>query len=407
MSKKFFQKFKFVFVAVILCIIILTVWLCTHDINKTSDNEININVAENKDEAYPEPQMPAEESVSYESAEITLLMVGDILLHTPVEEAAFQSDGSYDFGFIFANVHEEIAEADIAIVNQEVIIGGEELGISGYPAFNAPYAVGDALVEAGFDVICHGTNHALDKGKKGLLNCLNYWEENHPQAGILGIHESQEDQDEIYIWEQDDIQIAILNYTYGTNGIPLPSDMPYAVDMLTEEKVTADIRKAEEIADFTIVCPHWGTEYQLEPSAEQERWAEIFLKNGVDLVLGTHPHVIEPVEWMKDEATGNEMLVYYSLGNFVNWTSGTGAGVANRMVGGMAQVTLTQDEEKLQIKDYDIIPLVCHLEEGIEGVTVYELSEYTQELAQKNCIIRQDPSFSLEYCKELCEKVWR
>ncbi len=338
---------------------------------------------------------------------VSIIMVGDILLHTPVEKAAVQEDGSYAFDAIFANLKEDIQAADLAIVNQEVILGGEELGISGYPAFNAPYTVGDALVDAGFDVVLHGTNHALDKGKKGLLNCRSFWKETYPEIAVLGIHDSQESQDNIYIYEQGEISIAILNYTYGTNGIALPEDMPYAVDLLEEEKVIKDIRKAEELADFTIVCPHWGTEYQLKQSSAQERWAEIFVENGVDLVLGTHPHVIQPVEWVVDEETGHEMLVYYSLGNFVNWTSESGRGIANRMVGGMAQVTLTLENGEVGISEYGVEPVVCHLEQGINGVTVYKLSDYTVELAEQNQILLQDAAFSKEYCEQLCEEVFQ
>lgn len=357
-----------------------------------------------------EETTPAEDVTSseIEPPRLTLIMVGDILLHTPVEESALQEDGTYRFDAIFANLEEEIQGADLAIVNQEIILGGEELGVSGYPAFNAPYEVGDALVDVGFDVVCHGTNHALDKGKKGLLNCLSYWEENHPQIGVLGIHDSAEEQNEIYIYEENGIRVALLNYTYGTNGIALPSDMPYAVDLLEEEKVRADLAKAEEMADFTIVCPHWGTEYLLGISAQQEKWAEIFVEGGADLILGTHPHVIEPIEWVADEESGNEALVYYSLGNFVNWTSGTGSGVANRMVGGMAQVTLEMDEQgDVTISEHGILPIVCHVESGDNGVTVYALEEYTGELAGQNEIINQDAAFSLEYCEQLCEEVWK
>lgn len=348
-----------------------------------------------------------EQKPSQEPPCINLIMVGDILLHTPVEESALQEDGSYCFDKIFENTREELQAADLALVNQEVILGGEELGISGYPAFNAPYAVGDALVEAGFDVVCHGTNHALDKGKKGILNCLTFWEDNYPEVGVLGIHDRAEEEDEIYIYEQNGISIAILNYTYSTNGIAMPADMPYAVDMLNQEKVLEDIRLAEEQADFTIVCPHWGTEYRLEADSSQEKWTQLFLENGVDLVLGTHPHVIEPIEWVKDEETGREMLVYYSLGNYVNWTSSSGEGIANRMVGGMAQVTIGQNEDgKVFIEDYGVEPVVAHLEEGVNGVTVYFLDEYTEELAAANEIVKQDSAFSLQYCRELCERVW-
>ena len=193
-------------------------------------------------------------------------------------------------------------------------------------------------MEAGFDVVCQGTNHALDKGKKGILNCLSYWREEHPEIAVLGIHDSEEAASSVYIREEDGFRIAILNYTYGTNGIPLPEGMPYAVELLDKEKVAADLKEAEEKADFVVVCPHWGTEYRLEQTGEQESWAAFFAENGADLVIGTHPHVIEPVEWVEDT------LVYYSLGNFVNWTSGTGEGVKNRMVGAMAQVTIARND---------------------------------------------------------------
>ena len=350
----------------------------------------------------PEPTPePTPDPTPTPMPEVTLLMVGDILLHTPVAKSGKTEEGGYDFTAVFANLKEEIEEADLALVNQEVIIGGEELGISGYPSFNAPYELGDALSDAGFDVILHATNHTLDKGKRGLLNCMAFWEENYPEKAVLGIHDSAEDQQEIYIYEQEGIQIAILNYTYGTNGVPLPEDMPYGVDLLEKERVKVDLQKADELADFVIVCPHWGTEYRLEESKSQRDWAQLFADNGADLVIGTHPHVIEPVKWVDDT------LVYYSLGNFVNWTASSGEGIANRMVGGMAKVTVGLDESgNAVIVDYGVEPLVCHLEAGFGGVTVYPLSEYSEELAGRNEIRKQDGNFSLEYCQELAAKVF-
>ena len=348
-----------------------------------------------------------EETEPAEPPRITIRMVGDILLHDRVAQYAMQEDGSYQFDVIFDDLEEEIAEADLAIVNQEVIIAGKDFRVSGYPNFNAPFELGHALVDAGFDVVCHGTNHALDKGKAGLLSCLDFWEEAYPEIAVLGIYETAEEQDAIYIYEQDGIRIAVLNYTYGTNGIPLPADMPYAVNLLQEDKVIADIREAEEMADFTVVCPHWGTEYVLEETREQQRWVQIFLENGVDLVIGTHPHVIEPIEMIRDEETGRDMLVYYSLGNYVNWTSSSGAGIANRMVGGMAEVTVTLDERgEAFIEDYSVTALVTHLEEKVNGVFTTTLSEYSQEMSLQNKIVAQDPAFSKEYCVELCDKVW-
>lgn len=352
------------------------------------------------------PTAPIEIEENLAAPEISIIMVGDILLHTPVAESGVQENGSYNFDAIFENVKDEIAAADLSIVNQEVIIGGEELGISGYPCFNAPYELGDALAAAGFDVVLHATNHTLDKGGKGVNNCLNFWKSNYPDIAVLGMNESEEAQENnIYVYEKEGLRIAILNYTYGTNGIPMPADMPYAVNLLDEEKVAEDIRRAGELADFVIVCPHWGTEYRLTPSAEQQRWTALFLENGADLVIGTHPHVIEPIEWVRDGE--NEMLVYYSLGNFVNWTASSGEGIANRMVGGMAEVTISKNEDgEAYISSYGVEPLVCHLSEGAGGVTTYFLSEYSGQLAAENMIIRQDNEFSIEYCENLCDEVW-
>lgn len=398
------------------------------NVDNVSDAEVDVdNSAGGRDvSGEATTELPAEEGDSYTGPEITLVMVGDILLHTPVAESGIQEDGNYNFDALFANVKDEISSADLALVNQEVIIGGEDLGISGYPSFNAPYELGDALVNAGFDVVLHATNHALDQGKKGVKNCLSFWESNYPEIAVLGINGSQEAQDYIYIYEQDGIRIAILNYTYGTNGIALPSDMPYAVNLFDEERVTADIARAKEQADFVVVCPHWGTEYQLTVSREQEYWTEIFLENGVDLVIGTHPHVIEPIAWIvrdgeivetPKDTTGtfrwqgeqeDGMLVYYSLGNFVNWTASSGEGIANRMVGGMAEITIGKaGDGEAFILEYDVKPLVCHLTEGTNGVTTYLLSDYTEELAAENAILAQDGAFSKEYCEALCEEVWR
>ncbi len=361
-------------------------------------------------EAAEATEMAAAES----SDELTITMAGDVLLHTPVAEAGEDTSGDYNFDFIFDKTRDEISAADIAIVNQEVILGGEDLGVTGYPSFNAPYELGDSLVKAGFDVICHATNHALDKGKKGIINACEFWKKNYPEITVAGINETEEEYDKVRIVERNGIKVAVLNYTYGTNGISLPSDMPYAVDLLEEDKVIADLKYAEENADFTIVCPHWGTEYDHNIDSVQTKWTEIFRENGADLVIGTHPHVIQPIEMLKDsdgKITNNhgdgDMLVYYSIGNFVNWTSGTGDQVADRMVGGLANVKLGRDENgEVCIDDYSIRAIVCHVESGAENVTVYPLNEYTDSMADKNEIVKQDPDFSKVYCEALCNDIW-
>lgn len=337
---------------------------------------------------------------------IQIVMVGDMLMHEPILKSGLQEDGTYNFDHLFANVKDTIQEADLAIANQETIMGGPDFGYTGYPSFNTPYELADAEAKAGFDVLLFATNHAMDKGLRAIYNCMDYLDEKHPEMEYLGINRTQKDQNKnIYVYEKNGMKIAILNYTYGTNGIDLPGGMPYLVNLLKEQKVRANIQKAEEIADFTIVCPHWGTEYNLGISKSQEKWTNIFLEEGVDLVIGAHPHVIEPVEWITDE-NGHKMLVYYSLGNFVNGTSSTGHGVTNRMVGGIADVTLERnDAGEVEIVEYDAIEIVCHMDEGSD-YTVYYMEDYTEELASENLIRKQDSEFSKALCESVFDQVW-
>lgn len=337
---------------------------------------------------------------------IQIVMVGDMLMHEPIIKSGLQEDGSYNFDHLFVNVEDTIQQADLAIANQETIMGGPAFGYTGYPSFNTPHSLADAEAKAGFDVLLFATNHAMDKGLRAIYNCMDYIDANRPELTYLGINRSQKDQNEnIYVYEKNGMKVAILNYTYGTNGIPLPSDRPYLVNLLKEEKVRSDIQKAEEIADFTIVCPHWGTEYNLGISHDQKKWTQVFLEEGVDLVIGAHPHVIEPIEWVSDDA-GNKMLVYYSLGNFVNGTSSTGKGVTNRMVGGIADVTLKRSESGIvEVIEYDAKEIVCHMDEGTD-YTVYYMEDYTEEMASKNLILKQDSEFSKALCESVFDQVW-
>ena len=360
----------------------------------------NLKVTDTAETTQQIPETSAPETEAPEKAGITLVMVGDVLLHERVTQSGLKEDGTYNFDHLFANVKDDIESADIALVNQEVILGGSAIGLSGYPAFNGPFEVGDALVNAGFDVILHATNHALDRGSQGVLNCIGYWKTEHPDIDFIGINESQEEQDTVHICEADGMKIAILNYTYGTNGIEPPYDMPYAVNYLDEDTLARDLAYAEENADFTVVCPHWGTEYVHDPDDSQKYWADIMIENGADLIIGTHPHVIEPVEII------DGVPVFWSLGNFVNSTAEEGEGVADRMLGAMARITLDCTENgKLTVSDYGVIPLVSHVAEGT-ALTTYRLSDYTEELASENLIVNQDSSFSLPYLQGLSESIF-
>ena len=332
-------------------------------------------------------QEPTGESDTY----VDLMMVGDMLLHDYLQENGLYPDGTYNYDHWFANIASDIQEADLALVNQEVIIGGNEIGIQNYPRFNCRYEVADALAKAGFNVILHATNHTIDQGVTGVENCMNYWDNRYPDVTYLGIHRTYEEYaNDIYVYEKNGFRIAILNYTYGLNGLSLPSEKTYMVEMLSEDKVISDIQKAKAMSDFVIVCPHWGTEYVFQPDNYQKRWAQLFADNGVNLVLGTHPHVVEPVEWVVG-AEGNQTLVYYSLGNYISCQNRT-----EMMLGAMAKVRLRKDSMgNVSIVQYQAVPLVTHWGSGYASLTTYRLENYTEELAQACTFRRTDSSFSL------------
>lgn len=341
-----------------------------------------------------------------ESPQIRLVMVGDVLLHESVIDSGKQKDGSYRYDGLFANVKETIQAADMALVNQETILGGSELGLFGYPTFNSPYEIGDSEVNSGFNIILHATNHAYDMRENGVENCIRFWKTNHPDTACLGINSSQKHQDEyLYVYEKDGIRIAVLNYTYGINGGNALAERPYLINCLDKDRVVSDIARAHKQADFVIVCPHWGTEYNLGIDESQERWTQIFFENGVDLVIGAHPHAIEPIEWVTDEH-GRDMLVYYSLGNFISGIPQDGGReVLYRTLGGMAEVTIGLDADgEASIREYGITPLVTHCENG--SYTTYFLSDYTQEFAEKNEFREKIPDYSLKKYQKHVKNVW-
>lgn len=310
------------------------------------------------------------------SSSVSLLAVGDNLIHTQVIESGEKADGSLNYDFLYSNLKDEISAADIAVVNQETILGGDELGYSGYPSFNSPTEIGDALIDTGFDVVLEATNHSMDMGLEGVENTIDYWKQ-HPQITTIGINENKEESEQIKVVEKNGIKIAMLNYTYSLNGYSLPDGMPYLVNMLDKKKMAEDIKKAEETADITIVFPHWGTEYQYKASSYQEDLTDFFYEQGVDLVIGSHPHVLEPVEWI-EKGDGHRMLVYYSLGNFMSYQK-----EAPRMLGGMAELTIRKDATGTYISKAGIVPIITHFEKGYADYhyAIYKLADYNEELA--------------------------
>lgn len=313
---------------------------------------------------------------------VKLLAVGDDLIHSGLYKSGLKEDGSYNFDHLYENVKADIQAADLAIVNQETIFTYNRNDYSGYPCFADPVEIGDALVDAGFDVVTHATNHVFDRNVQGIEDTLDFWKTNHPEITVLGIHENQADADTIKTVERNGITFAMLNYTYGMNGFALPDDQPYLVDLLDREKVAADIAKAKEVSDCVIFFLHCGVEYTYDPSEETKEWVQFLLENGVDITIASHPHVLEPYVKLTRE-DGHEMLVYYSMGNFISTQD-----EYPRLIGGLAEITVELkgqgDNAKLSFEDYTLEPLYTHYNHNTGVYTVYKFSDYTDELALQN-----------------------
>ncbi len=332
---------------------------------------------------------------AFQEYDVTLMALGDNLMHMGIVQTGRQEDGTYDYSFLFQDILPYLEQADIKMINQETILGGNELGFSGFPYFNSPTEVGDAIVEAGFSVVLHATNHAADQGIKGLYHCVDYWKQ-HPEVMMTGIL-GEEDTESIPLLEVGGLTFAILNYTYGPNMEVLPSNLRGHLNMLCaynektgaidfttlNPQVIADIEEVRALADIVVVCPHWGTEYQDVPSSYQRSFAEQMAQAGADLIIGTHPHVPQPVEWVEAE-NGRKALCYYSLGNYVSTQK-----QALCMLEGMAWVTFHVTEEGVSIAEEKsgVLPLVCQYRSGpVRLDRVYTLEEYTEELAASHGI---------------------
>lgn len=211
----------------------------------------------------------------------------------------------------------------------------------------------------------------------------------HKEAVHLGTNASQADYDKITYYEKNNITFALLNYTYGTNGIDLPKDKPWLVNMMDKDKIRKDVTEARKHADVVMVFPHWGTENSHKVSDYQKEYTKLFSDLGVDIVIGSHPHVLQPVGWVTNEKSGKKMLVYYSLGNFISHQINL-----PQLCGGMAEVTIEKDNGKITISSAKLAPVVCHYSRGGNGFvfSVYKLSDYTDELtatqAQKGATVK-------------------
>lgn len=337
---------------------------------------------------------PKEEETP-QDGKLSLIAVGDNMMSDTMIAAGLQPDNSYNFTSMYAPVKGLIASADLAVVNQETILGGEAFDYSGYPLYNSPWQVGDALIETGFNAFLCANNHAMDMGAKGIESAISYFEQKNNIA-YFGIYKDAASYSSLKLIEKNGIKLAILNYTFGTNGIDLPEDKPWLVNQMEKEKMAQDIAAARQQADIVAVFPHWGTEYSPTVSTAQSELAQFFCDNGVQLVIGSHPHVIEPVQWLESES-GNRTLVYYSLGNFLAHQNG-----ADRMLGAAAQVTITKEAGRVTV-DGKAVPLVNHIAKTEEKweFKVYPLSDYTQALASSH----RESNLTLTYLNDLANRV--
>ncbi len=310
-----------------------------------------------------------------EAVEATIIAVGDNLIHGPL----ITSGKKAGYDTLYKELAPMISAADLAIINQETIFTYNENEYSGYPKFASPIGIGEAALAAGFDVFSTATNHTADHGEQAILDTLDFWEK-HPEGTVLGIYKDKADRDNIPVVTVNGIRIALLNYTYGMNQ---SLSKWWMVDIMgktikddVKQTISARIEKAKEISDFVIVCAHWGSEYVNTPTSSEVAWAQFFADCGVDLVIGTHPHVVQPVMEVEGK-NGNKTVVYYSLGNFVHNQNDFAPNI-----GGLATITLISDKDGVRIKDYNMVGTMvdCYYNENkVKCYTACLISEMTDE----------------------------
>ncbi len=296
------------------------------------------------------PNPPAEPETVTTSA--TLRAVGDILIHARVYNKALTGPQQYDFTPMLENVKPFLDGADITIANQETMIGGTEIGLSTYPQFNSPVEIGTALKEAGVDLVTIANNHTLDRGEKAIMNALDHWDAIN--MAYTGSYRSEEDRSEIRILEKNGIEFSFLCYTYGTNGIPVPESKPYLVNLIDADLIKTEVEKAKQQSDVVVLSLHFGTEYERLPNEQQKYLAHEAASAGADIIIGHHPHVLQPPEWI-ERPDGKRTFVIYSLGNFLS-----GQKWDYKDIGGIVEIGVTKvvkgEEETITIEKPAFLP---------------------------------------------------
>lgn len=291
-----------------------------------------------------------------EPPEVRVMVAGDIMMHKPITDYGYdQSTQQYNFGPIFSEVSAIFKEADLVIGNLETPLAGKEEGYSGYPRFNGPKEMALALKNAGFDVLTTANNHALDRGEKGVIQTLNHLDE----YGLLhtGTFRNQKEKEKALILNINGMKIGLIAYTYGTNGIPVPKGKDYLVHLLDTDGIKKEIAALKENkADYILAMIHYGTEYRRQPDEFQTRWTEALLDMGVDFVLGSHPHVVQPIQLFENPKSSDKGVIF-SLGNFLSNQNGDW-----KDYGVILNFVLEKDleQQKVILKEISVIPTYVH-----------------------------------------------
>ena len=330
-------------------------------------------------------QQKAEDAATVpEISTASVIAVGDNLYHSKLYESGENDSGTWNYDQIYTHVLDEIQAADIAMIDQETVFAPSHDAVSTYPSFATPEEVGDAIIKAGFNVVESATNHIDDYGYDYLKTTLDFWSNNYPDVPVLGIHATQEDADTVKVKEVNGIKIAFLDYTYGTNNSGAGEGNEYMIDIFDKDKISTMIQKAKEVSDCIIFVAHWGAEDETMPNEYEKQWAAFLMEQGVDVIIGGHPHVLQPYGRLSDDQ-GHSTLVFYSLGNFVSTQQ-----ELPELLEGMASFTIQKStlngESTIEILSPEIKPMVMHYNYNTDEYGPYMLEDYTEDLASQHSV---------------------
>ena len=366
----------------------------------TPDDGDDGKSGENEGETEPpvvpdEPIVPPVPVKEYKN--ISFAAAGDILVHTNVYKYASQlaagTDAEYDFKPMFRNIKDIISSADLAFVNQETPSAGKERGYSGYPTFNTPDEIADAVLDTGFDIVSIANNHMLDKGSTGYARNIDFW--NSKGVLLLGGFKNREDYNTIRVLEHDGVKIAFLSYTYGTNGINLPAGSELVIPLENYDEIDRQTKEARAMADVDIVSMHWGHEDWFKPSDNQKNLARLMADNGVDVIIGHHSHTLQPIEWL-DRPDGKKTLCAYSLGNLISTMM-----YSRNMLGAILTFDINETDDGFVIENPEMIPYMNYYKSGFSEPTLYLYKDFTDEMLNSHGCRKYDGYISRNYLNKI------